>query len=355
MDQIRAALECESAAVTGAGVRVAVIDTGLDSQHPDFGESIDASAACAAAGFGDPFLDKDGHGTHIAGIIAGDGIACGGRWRGVATGVELIPIKATSWKGLDHDVAWAVKAAVERGAHIINFSGALAHPPWPPPWKWSSSLSSVDAMFKWAADQGVLCVIAAGNHGPSKGSVLRPGLNPDCLCVGATNKKFEVWSRSGRGPVLIDSTLRKGGVRSDDQISPSQLWKPDVVAPGAEEAESGTPNPVAPRSSHCGLQSSDDDDNYTAMGGTSQATAVVTGLAALAMELGNTLGLQWGSNRGDLLKRILFRAAQPVSPGGRDDFGHGGLYWPNIAALIEDCVRNPNVRSGIAGPVLRLL
>lgn len=80
---------------------------------------------------------------------------------------------------------------------------------------------------------------------------------------------------------------------------------------------------------------------------TSQATAVVTGLAALLLQLGRRIGFDWGANVGHALGEILRAAALRLAEGGPEDFGYGALLWPNIVATVSDCATSPVRRNNV--------
>ncbi len=148
---------------TGAGVRVAILDAGLDVDHPDIPAPI---VARDVSGF--PALDDDvwnpysGHGTHVAATAVGRGALSGGHYRGMAPGADLIFLKI----GLDEEGApatndafvAAIHQAVESGAEVVNVS----YGEWDAYHDGSSPLAQV---VDWAASQGRLVFCAAGNAG----------------------------------------------------------------------------------------------------------------------------------------------------------------------------------------------
>jgi subtilisin family serine protease len=291
----------------------------------------------------------------VAGIIAGAGEASGGRFAGIAPGAELIVFKVGSgMTAFSNDVAQAVLRAVELGADIINYSGGEhGFAAGPPPWKWPIRLNRRDAAFRYAAERGILCVADAGNDGPTPGTVVRPGNLSEVLCVGAP--------ASARGPLYLDGSMRGGVARADPELDVrSRLVKPDVVVPGGEPVDFlaqalhlvgiGRGGVVAPRSRRgilVGIDPSDPESAYARVVGTSQATAVVTGLAALLLQLGRRIGFDWGANVGVALGGILRAAALKLAEGGPDDYGYGALLWPNIAATLSDCATSPLRRESV--------
>ncbi|MFC9431387.1 S8 family serine peptidase [Streptomyces sp. NPDC056987] len=233
----------------GKGVKVAVLDTGVDAGHPDLAGKIAGATSFVPD---EKVQDGHGHGTHVASTIVGSGAASDGRRKGVAPGAELLVGKVlgndgrgqTSW--ILEGMEWAAKS----GAKIVSMSlGGTASGP-------SDVLSeTVDAL---SASTGALFVVAAGNAGPGEQTVGTPGIANSALTVGAVDKSDKLASFSSRGPRLGDSAV-----------------KPEITAPGAgitAARASGTTmgTPV--------------DDNYTTANGTSMATPHVAGAAALVAQ-----------------------------------------------------------------------
>ncbi|TMG42348.1 MAG: peptidase S8, partial [Chloroflexi bacterium] len=167
----------------GSGTRIAIVDTGAD-RHPDFGDRI-AAAHDFTGGRG---LDDVGHGTHVAGIVAGAGSV----YRGVAPKAMLIVAKALSMGGGTEDtvlaaLSWASRQKVD----VINLS--LGGPGDP-----TDPLSrEVDAL----SAEGILVCVAAGNSGPGVGTIGSPGCAAGAITVGATDKMRHIAEYSSRGPV----------------------------------------------------------------------------------------------------------------------------------------------------------
>lgn len=158
----------------GAGIKVAVIDTGVDTFHPDFAgkdgvSRIVASRNLLGAG---PAFDADGHGTGVAGVIA-----AGGALRGMAPLSEIASYKV-SGDGLSVSpdvIMLAVREAVADGADVVNISLGV-----------NRTNEDIDAEVNRAVAGGVVVVAAAGNDGPDPGSIGSPGRNPNVITVGAT-------------------------------------------------------------------------------------------------------------------------------------------------------------------------
>ncbi|MEV4219203.1 S8 family serine peptidase [Nonomuraea sp. NPDC049725] len=230
----------------GAGVKVAVLDTGVDATHPDLADRIADSRSFIP---GEEVRDGHGHGTHVASTIAGSGAAGGGRHKGVAPGARLIVGKVLSdaGSGQDSQIIEGMEWAAASGAKVVSMSlGGGAS-------DGSDPMSqAVDAL---TASSGALFVIAAGNAGEGGAeTVATPGTAEAALTVAAVDKN-DAWAPfSSQGP-------RVGGG-----------LKPDIAAPGvaiaaARAAGTSMGSPI--------------DEHYTAANGTSMATPHVAGAAAI--------------------------------------------------------------------------
>ena len=233
------------AGLDGSGVRVAVLDTGIDDQHPDL-----AGQVVAARDFSTDQHPRDqhGHGTHVASIVAGTGAASGGSRRGVAAGADLLNGKVLDAEGYGL-TSWVIAgmewAAAEMDADIVNMSlGLLAD---------STDGALMDqAVDRLTADHGTLFVAAAGNDG-CDACLNSPGSAAAALAVGAVDRDDRLASFSSRGPVAGTHAL-----------------KPDLTAPGVGIA--------AARAENAALGGAGD---YLELSGTSMATPHVAGAAAL--------------------------------------------------------------------------
>lgn len=229
------------AGLSGAGVDVAVLDTGIDTNHPDLRGKVVEQANFTD----DPTAgDGHGHGTHVASIIGGTGTAAGGARKGVAYGARLLSGKVLRADGTGQ-LSWLIEGmewAARQHADVVNISlGADAGDDDDP---------TAQALDRLTVDTGTLFVVAAGNNGPGAGTIGTPGIAADALTVGAANADGVPPYFSGQGPT-------RGTYRA----------KPDITAPGVEITGA--------------LRGS---DGYTQMTGTSQATPHVTGAAALVRQ-----------------------------------------------------------------------
>ncbi len=225
----------------GAGVRVAILDTGVDTTHPDLtGRVADCADFTAKGRRGRVRVgscrDDHGHGSHVAGTVLADGGADGLGIFGVAPEAELLAYKVCGSDGCwGDDIAAAIERAAAAGAHVVSLSlGAQAE-----------SALIRDAI---AAHPELLFVAAAGNDGPTLGSIDWPGANPAVVAVGALDAALAVPSWSSRGVNDGDFTIEAREV--------------ELAAPG-----------VAVESTWPG-------GGYAVLSGTSMATPHVSGLAA---------------------------------------------------------------------------
>ncbi|WP_151480296.1 S8 family serine peptidase [Streptomyces albicerus] len=241
--------EVWQAGYDGKGVKVAVLDTGVDAGHPDLAGKIGESKTFVPD---QAVQDGHGHGTHVASTIAGSGAASDGKRKGVAPGAELMVGKVLNNAGSGQS-SWIIAGmewAAESGADIVSMSlGGTASGP-------SDPLS--ETVDELSASTGALFVIASGNSGPREQTVGTPGIADSALTVGAVDKSDKLASFSSRGPRPGDFAV-----------------KPEITAPGvsitaarASGTSMGTPL----------------DDNYTAANGTSMATPHVAGAAALVAQ-----------------------------------------------------------------------
>ncbi len=261
MDRVKRMIHLDRAyrmGLDGKNVTVAVMDTGI-VKHPDFGDRIRVFRDFYNKRLG--LYDDNGHGTHVSGIIAGDGSMSTNQqgirlYSGVAPRASLIVLKvldkggngntARALEGLD----WIIKNKEKYQIRLLNISvGMLATAGMK---EKKELLAAVDAVW----DAGVMVVTAAGNNGPAENSVTIPGISRKVLTVGSVDDgKIETQGNrlamgySGMGPTECC------------------IVKPEVLAPGTNIKS-------------C----SKDGKGYTVKSGTSMAAPVVTGTLALAFQ-----------------------------------------------------------------------
>ena len=274
---------------SGAGVGVAVIDSGITSWHDDLGENANSKLGQRVTAFADfvnnraEKYDDWGHGTHVAGIIAGSGYDSNGQRAGVAPSASIIALKA-----LDHEgkgrissiiaaLEWAITNRAQYNIRVINMSlGAGVFE--------SYHTDPLTVAAKRAVDAGIVVVAAAGNMGkalngkPQYGAISAPGNAPWVLTVGASSTEGTTDRRddtiafySSRGPTMIDFGA-----------------KPDLVAPGTGTVSLATQNSlfylVKSAFLVAGKRPGLSYQPYLTLSGTSMATPVVAGTVALMLE-----------------------------------------------------------------------
>lgn len=235
-----------TSAFTGKGVTVAILDTGI-YPHMDFGNRI--------IGFVD-FLsnlkfpyDDNGHGTHVAGILAGDGSASSGKYQGIAPECKLIALKVLDRMGNGNKqdmlraFEWLALNWKRYGIRIVNISVGTTY----------KTKGEEDVLIRQVErlwDAGLIIVAAAGNHGPNAGSVTAPGSSKKVITVGSSDLLEGQFPISGRGPTL------------------ECVCKPDLVVPGNRIISCGTEYRAS----------------YGMKSGTSMSTPVISGAIARALE-----------------------------------------------------------------------
>lgn len=284
----------------GTGVKVAVLDTGIDTSHPDLAGAVAASQNFTTAA---DSVDHFGHGTHVASIIAGRGTAAGGERQGVAHGATLLNGKVLDDNG--NGLASGVIAGMEwasstEHADVVNMS--LGFPPG----------TSVGGPVTAAVDQltaanHTLFVIAAGNNSCAA-CISSPADAASALTVGAVDKNDQLAAFSSRGPVPATSAV-----------------KPDITAPGVDI--------IAARAAGTAL-GTPVDDRYTKLSGTSMAAPHVAGAAALMLQAR-------GAMDPPDLKAALMDTAQPTA--GVPIYSQGAGRLDVGRAVASSVIASPGV------------
>jgi type VII secretion-associated serine protease mycosin len=240
------------ASIGSEQVTVAVLDSGIDLQHPDLAAQIRQDGYDFVDDDNDP-SDENGHGTHVSGIIAAtldnaEGIS------GLAPNVKILPVRVGDEEGViaDRSVAAGIRYAVEQGAQVINLSLGMTFMG-----DESSISQDVDAAIREAQQNDVLLVIAAGNDFLPLPNAVASN-NPDVMVVAASNEIDELTEFSNIGP-----------------------WV-DVSAPG-QAILSTMPTYTVYLTSSALPRRERFEQDYDYMSGTSQATPYVSALAALLL------------------------------------------------------------------------
>ncbi|MHB8842603.1 MAG: S8 family peptidase [Candidatus Aquicultor sp.] len=280
---------------TGKGVTLAVIDTGIDTDHPDFAGRIVATKDFTLEGF----KDSNGHGSHVAGIAAGSGIYSDGKYKGIAPDAFILAGKVlqADGSGRASDVMAAVEWAVDLGADIVNLSLGSSGS--------SDGTDTLCELCDMAVAAGVVVCIAAGNDGPARRTIGSPAAARMAITVGAATANGLVAEFSSRGPT------------ADDRL------KPEVVAPGVDIVS------VRGTGTRAGKQV---DTHYTSATGTSMATSHVSGTIALLLEANKSASPQ-------LIREALLHTASNLE---LDDYAQGaGMVAVDEALRYVEMHENP--------------
>lgn len=236
----------EKSFYTGKGIGVCILDTGI-YEHIDFTGRIWAFYDFLA--FKRRPYDDNGHGTHVAGLVAGDGTASIGKYRGAAPGCGIISLKVLDryGTGSQDDVLralrWIRENRQQYRIRVVNISvGTTCNSKR----NHARLLESVEQLW----DEGVVVVTAAGNQGPRPGSITAPGSSKKVITVGSSDLLEGRSAISGRGPTA------------------ECVCKPDIVAPGNKIMSCVPGKPYS----------------YGVKSGTSMSTPLVTGAIACALE-----------------------------------------------------------------------
>jgi len=269
MNNARKVLKSEYAnnkGYTGKGITIAFLDTGIapldDFVYPSnriiaFKDFISNKT--------EPY-DDNGHGTHVTGICAGNGIMSDGKYKGIAPNANIISLKTLNSKGSGNSsdvlagIQWVIDNAERYNIKIVNLSMG------------TEPQSADDPLVKaveFAWDSGIIVTTAAGNNGPKSGTITSPGISKKVITVGTSNDNnfvnisgTSVINFSGRGPTR------------------ECVIKPDVIAPGTDIISCMTPTPYSDGKEKIYRVG----ENYMKLSGTSMSTPMITGAIALLLE-----------------------------------------------------------------------
>jgi serine protease AprX len=310
---------------TGQGVTVAVVDTGID-QLPDFSGRL--IGGVDLSGGRNPFSDNYGHGTFVAGLIAGDGAASNGQYSGEAPGANLVSIKVAGANGLTdlgtiiQGLQWAVDHQALYQIKVLNLSLGFQS-------NESTVINPLDLAVSAVWNAGITVVASAGNAGPFNGTILSPGDDPLVITVGAlddmgaatdSTNGDEMTNFSSAGPTAPDGWVKPDLVTSGRSVV-------SLAAPGSALVGEYPSAQIGPA-------------NFTGSG-TSFSTAITSG--AVALVLADNPGLTPNQ-----VKARLLGNTNPGPVGNPFVDGHGAL---NVYAAATSGPMNLN-QSGLVLPAL---
>jgi len=310
---------------TGQGVTVAVLDTGIDDL-PDFAGRL--IGGVDLTGGNNPFQDSFGHGTFVAGLIAGNGASSGGQYEGEAPGADLVSVKVAGATGqtdlatVIEGVQWAVDNQLAYKIRVLNMS--LGFQPFE-----STVVNPLDQAVQAAWDSGIAVVAPAGNAGPSDGTILSPGDDPLVITVGALDDMAQ--------PAVADDEMTN--FSSAGPTSPDGWVKPDLVTSGRSVVSLAAPGSAI----YSQNPSARIGSGSFAGSGTSFSTAITSGAAALILADNPSL-------TPDQLKARLLGTTSPGPVGNPFVDGHGTLN-----AYAAATAGPMNLGESVVGTALTLL
>jgi serine protease AprX len=297
----------------GTGIGVAVIDSGINDSHPDLQDATQSYSrvlyhqdftGTATSNSSGARNDLYGHGTHVAGIIGGNGYLSGGRLSGVAPNVNLIDLRAldANGSGSDSTVIAAIDQAIALkntyNIRVINLSLGRGIPVG---YAQDPLCQAVEAAWQ----SGIVVVVAAGNYGRLSvygsngfGTITAPGNDPLVLTVGAMKSMGtyprtddQIASYSSKGPTTYDHVVKPDIMADGNQVV-------SLAAQGATLEGAYPADLVADNHGH---------NNYLTLSGTSMATPAVAGAVALLLQQNSAL-------TPDQVKARLMKTAYKVFP-----------------------------------------
>ena len=289
---------------TGKGVTVAILDTGIHAAHPDLaGRVIHCEDLTAERGTVANCADTFGHGTFMAGLVAGNGASSGGQYQGTAPGANLVAIKAAGYDGssdVSHILAgiqWAIAFKDVYNIRVLNLSLGTDS-------SQDYRLSPLNFAVQRAWQMGIVVVVSAGNTGPNGGTVMKPGDDPFVITVGASSDM----GTTNTGDDVLAGFSGRGPTRSNG------LSKPDVVAPGMRTISLRSPGSAIDTK----FPSARVGDSYFRGSGTSMSTATVSGVVAQMLHKNPSL-------TPDQVKARLMGTAKPIATTGANLVGAGSV------------------------------
>jgi len=260
MDRVRKQIGASYAyekGLTGAGIGVAVLDSGMDTTHPDLRNKLVYSYNYC--NHTTNIQDDCGHGTHVCGIIGGTGAASGGTLHGVSPGCHFVLLKVLDEDGngtsgsLIQALYWLIEHGKQYDVRIVNISvGGI-----------EEKIREKSELVRAAEDAwkaGFVVCAAAGNQGPRPGTITSPGVSEHIITVGSSDDDHAV-------QIMGRKMIHYSGRGMSDSL----IQKPDIVAPGYSVVS-------------CNARWKQEKNKfYIAKSGTSMATPIVSGGIALLL------------------------------------------------------------------------
>jgi serine protease AprX len=295
---------------SGRGITVAVLDSGV-APDADLGSRVLAQVSFAGA-YDPSHPDKGGHGTHIAGTIAGSGVRSNYQYVGMAPNANIISVQVLDQNGngrissIIRGIEWVIAHQYQYNIRVINMSFGAAS-------QGSYKFDPIDAASEIAWKRGIAVIAAVGNSGPNSGTVESPGDDPFIITVGSTDDQATL--------TLSDDTL---GWWSSWGVPQDSTAKPDLISPGRRVVSTLVPGSTLATDLPDHIVYATNGTPYLRLTGTSMSTAVVSGAVALLLE--HQQGLT-----PDQVKKILVSTTQPFGAGSAPAGAGAGLLDANAA------------------------
>ncbi|HYI45428.1 MAG TPA: S8 family serine peptidase [Actinomycetota bacterium] len=319
MRKIQAPQAWQESQATGFGVKVGVLDSGLDLDHPDFDCSgkVEVIPGADVVGDGSGPEDVDGHGTHVAGIVG----ACTNNEEGVvgvAPDATIMPIQVLNAAGegaVNNEIPKGIHLATDAGASVINMSIGTLPVNSVPDAVFGRWFEEVDEAVEYASARGVVIVAAAGNETQSLCGY--PAIVEDIVCVGSTdNRDLNAWY--GNFPVKDDD---------DDLIGPG------LMAPGGSgQIDCGFTAENIYSTYAVDLDTCDSNPGYIGIDGTSMASPHVAGVAALVYD---RLGERSEANGRAVVEALINTTDDLYAPGYDPMSGYGRVNALKAVQSVE--------------------
>lgn len=258
--------------LTGSGIGIAIIDTGV-YPHPDLalGNNRIVAFKDFVKGLNFPY-DDNGHGTHVAGVAAGNGHMSDGKYMGIAPQANIIAIKSMDKNGAGStsDIVagmdWILKNKNKYNIRIVSLS--IGSDP-----DLSESKDPLVKAVNRLWDEGIVVVAAAGNSGPKAETINSPGISKKIITVGSLDDKGTINTRDD----IIPSFSSRGPTKEGN-------LKPDIVAPGVDILSLNSDKEFLPKQGIKRYKFKKLEEPYKNMTGTSMSTPIVSGAIALLLE-----------------------------------------------------------------------
>lgn len=317
-----------SEGVTGAGTTVALIDTGVYN-HPDLAGRVTCGIDLShEAGTEAECADTFGHGTFMAGLIAGNGASSGGKYRGSAPDANVVSVKVAGYDGstdVTHVLAaiqWVVAFKDIYGIDVLSLSLGTDT-------AMDYRLNPLNFAVERAWQAGITVVVSASNRGSAPGTITSPGDDPYVITVGASNHEGTVSTGDDRVPVFSG----RGPTASNG------LSKPDVLAPGVSTVSLQSPGSAIDNEfgSVAALSG-----GYFKGTGTSMSTATTAGVVALMLQADPSL-------TPNQVKFRLTETASPIVDTDPNMAGSGSIdaYTAATSSLTGESNQNVETSTGL--------